>query len=41
MIDKKRVLKAIVIGIIVGFTYEYILTPYVEKPIEKEIERYS
>jgi hypothetical protein len=36
--NKTRLIKAIMIGAALGIITEYILRPYIEKPIEKKIE---
>jgi hypothetical protein len=33
-----RLLKAVLIGIVMGLATEYVLRPMIEKPLEKKIE---
>ena len=37
--DQKRIIKALILGAILGLTYEFIVNPYINKPISKEIEK--
>lgn len=35
---KKRVIKALLLGAVIGVAYEFIVDPAINKPIEKKIE---
>ena len=35
---KKRILKALVIGAVLGLAYEFVVDPIVNKPLEKKVE---
>ena len=38
MESKNRFLKALIIGAVVGIASEFIIKPYVAKPVEKKVE---
>lgn len=38
MDTKKRILKALVVGAVLGLAYEFIVDPIVNKPLEKKVE---
>lgn len=38
METKKRILKALILGAIIGLSYEFIVDPIINKPLEKKVE---
>lgn len=38
MDTKKRFLKALILGAVVGLAYEFVVDPLINKPIEKKVE---
>ena len=38
METKKRIIKALLIGAILGITTEFIVRPMITKPVEKKVE---
>ena len=37
--EKARIIKAILVGSALGLVTEFLIRPYVEKPIEKQVEK--
>lgn len=38
METKSRIIKALILGAILGLTYEFVVDPLINKPIEKKVE---
>jgi hypothetical protein len=38
METKKRIIKALLLGAIIGLTYEFVVDPVINKPLEKKVE---
>ena len=36
--DQKRFIKSMIIGAVVGIASEFIIKPYIAKPVEKKVE---
>ena len=36
--NKKRLIKALAVGAVIGVLYEYLITPYITAPVEKTVE---
>jgi len=36
--DQKRIVKALILGAIIGVTFEFVISPFITKPIEKKVE---
>ena len=35
---QERIMKALIIGAVMGVTYEFIITPYISKPIVEKVD---
>jgi predicted small secreted protein len=36
--SQKRIMKALIVGAVMGLAYEYVITPYISKPITQKVD---
>lgn len=38
METQKRIIKALILGAVIGLAYEFVVDPIINKPLEKKVE---